>query len=945
MKVLFVIGTLVVLLALGFLAPTPVALAASPTDAFDPGANNQVYALALQPDGKILVGGSFTTLGGGGPGTTTRNHIGRVNADGSLDTAFDPGAGGGVIALALQPDGKILVGGSFTTLGGATRNRIGRLNADGSLDTSFDPGADASVFTLAVQPNGQILVGGAFNKLGGGGTGTTNRGNIGRLNADGSLDTAFDPGANNSVHALAVQPNGQILVGGTFITLGKDAAGSLVPRNRIGRLNADGSLDTAFDPGANDTVATLALQANGQILVGGAFTTLGGGGTGTTARNKIGRLNTNGGLDAVFDPGANDHVYALALQPNGKILAGGQFATLGGMTRYRIGRLSADTAAVQTLSADSGGTTITWARSGSGPEVWHVTFEQSTDGTNYTSLGGGTRVAGGWQLSGLTLPRAQNLYLRARGYYATGYLNGSGSIVESVQQVYLPESPCYTLTLDGQPGDTGEVKADPEPNCNYGSQYTAGTNVTLTARAARRFTFTNWSGDASGTTNPTSITMNSDKSVTAHFKFLCYTLVTNVNPGEAGSVTADPPPDCNNDTQYIPGTTVNLTAQASGGYTFSNWSGDASGTTNPISITIDGDKSVTANLTSPCYTLATNVNPGGAGTVTAEPVPNCNNSTQYTAGTNVKLTARASGGYTFSNWSGDANDSVNPIAVTMDRDKNIVANLTALSLVIEDTSGSTQISGWRAVGDTNANGGGYRVSNVKNGQASFTFTGTAVTWVTLKGPGQGKATVTIDNKNKGTFDLYSPTPQYQVAQTFSGLANKSHTLVVKILGKKNVRASGTNVAVDALLVGGATTQEAAPAIQYSSWVGSSDANASGGSYRASANKNANVSLRFSGTSIDWITARGPTYGKAEVWIDGVRKSTEDLFAPTQEWQVKRSYSGLSAGPHTIQIKVLGTKNAKSKGKLVVVDAFSGPITTAGLSVQVEAQEADDNSVE
>ena len=139
-----------------------------------------VQALALQADGKILVAGSFTTIGGGGTGTTTRNTLARLNADGSLDPSFNPGANGQVVALAVQADGKILVGGGFTTLGGGgtgttARSCIGRLNADGSLDTSFDPGAKAEVLALAVQPDGKILVGGLFTTLGGGGTGTTTR--------------------------------------------------------------------------------------------------------------------------------------------------------------------------------------------------------------------------------------------------------------------------------------------------------------------------------------------------------------------------------------------------------------------------------------------------------------------------------------------------------------------------------------------------------------------------------------------------------------------------------------------------------------------------------------------------------------------------------------------------------------------------------------------------
>ncbi len=178
MKALFVSCTLVVLLALVFLIPTPIALAASASDGFDPGANAQVRALVVQPDGKILVGGWFTTLGKDTVGNpVTRNYIGRLNHDGSPDTTFNPGASNFVRALAVQPDGKILVGGDFTRLGGGGtgtefRNYIGRLNADGSLDTTFNPGTNGYVYALAVQPDGKILVGGDLTRLGGGGTGT-----------------------------------------------------------------------------------------------------------------------------------------------------------------------------------------------------------------------------------------------------------------------------------------------------------------------------------------------------------------------------------------------------------------------------------------------------------------------------------------------------------------------------------------------------------------------------------------------------------------------------------------------------------------------------------------------------------------------------------------------------------------------------------------------------
>jgi len=373
---------------------------------FNPGAGSAVTCLALQPDGKILVGGSFTTLGG-----QTRNRIGRLNPDGTLDASFNPGAGSAVTCLALQPDGKILVGGSFTTLGGQTRNRIGRLNPDGTLDASFNPGASGAVSTFAIQPDGKILVGGSFITLGG-----QTRNRIGRLNLNGTLDTGFNPGADYEVYCLAVQADGKILVGGHFTSLGGQS------RNGIGRLNGDGSLDNTFNPGTENKngnggmVKCLVLQADGKILIGGGYLAAVAG----LPRNRIARLNADGTVDAGFNPGASrssssdaTDVNSLALQADGKILVGGYFTTLGGQPRNSIGRLNNTEPATQSLSYE--GSTITWLRGGSGPEVWRTTFESSTDGSNWTFLGTGVRIAGGWELAGVALPLPSGGFLRARG--------------------------------------------------------------------------------------------------------------------------------------------------------------------------------------------------------------------------------------------------------------------------------------------------------------------------------------------------------------------------------------------------------------------------------------------------------------------------------------------------------------------------------------------------
>jgi uncharacterized delta-60 repeat protein len=480
---------------------------------YNPGATYDVDSFATQPDGKIVVGGHFSALGGG-TGTTARARIGRLNTDGTLDMGFNPGAsgavnalvvqpdgkilvgestvrrlnadgsvdtsftafaeGGAVYALALQPDGKILVGGEFTYLVGTARWHIGRLNGDGTLDTSFNPGTNGGpcvfgcgfqtytgiVSALALQPDGKILVGGNFSGMGGG-TGTTTRYHLGRLNADGSVDTGFNPGASLMVpggidravvKTLVVQGDGKILVGGNFTTLGGGGRTDTTARQNIGRLNADGSIDTSFDPGANFDVETMEVQTDGKILVAGLFTALGGAG-----RNAIGRLHSNGSIDGSFNPGASKGagaiVKSVALQPDGTILVGGRFETLAGGSRNNIGWLTNTAAAVQSLSVTSGGSGVAWSRSGTGPEVWRVTFESSTDAVTYTSLGNGTRVTGGWQLTGQSLPIDRYVYIRARGYHAP-----SGSIVEAIQYLYVSASaPTITTQPQSQVVSTGQA--------------------------------------------------------------------------------------------------------------------------------------------------------------------------------------------------------------------------------------------------------------------------------------------------------------------------------------------------------------------------------------------------------------------------------------------------------------------------------------------------------
>jgi len=415
---------------------------------FNPGASSDVLSLAVQADGKILAGGWFDELGG-----APRYRIGRLNADGTLDTEFNPGADYGafsantVDSLAVQADGKVLVGGHFRTLGGEPRNRVGRLNVDGTLDTDFNPGADGLVSSLSVQADGKILVGGRFTTLGG-----QPRYRIGRLNSDGTLDTDFNPSADSDVSVLVVQADEKILVGGDLRTLNGQ------PRNRIGRLNADGTLDTDFDAGADDWVTSLAVQSDGKILVGGRFTMLNG-----QPRNRIGRLNADGTLDTDFNAGADDWVTSLAVQSDGKILVGGHFYKLGEQWRIRIGRLNNTGPATQSLAYD--GSTITWLRGGTSPEVSWTTFATSLDGMAWTEWGTGTRIAGGWQLAAPSL--RQGTVVRAQGSMVGGLVESRltvGGIQSNTPPTFLAPIADFSapelgeLTLTNAPTD-GDLPA------------------------------------------------------------------------------------------------------------------------------------------------------------------------------------------------------------------------------------------------------------------------------------------------------------------------------------------------------------------------------------------------------------------------------------------------------------------------------------------------------
>ncbi|RYM35141.1 T9SS type A sorting domain-containing protein [Brumimicrobium glaciale] len=302
---------------------------------FDPDIilNSVVNTSAIQDDGKIILGGHFESISSSG-----KNRIVRLNLDGTVDNSFNIGGGFDNIvrAISIQEDGKILVGGEFSSYNGSNVYRIARLNINGTLDTSFNAGIlDGTIHCILILENGKIVVGGNFLELN---ANIVNH--IARLNADGSIDQTFNSGSGfdtntNNVMSFSIQTDGKIIVGGNFSSYN----GSNV--NRIARLNADGSLDPNFISGAgfNSVVRTTSIQNDGKILVGGAFSYY------NNFRNeKIIRLNIDGSIDTSFNlgEGFDNDVWTISIQNDYKIIVGGDFSEFSNTGIKNIARLNSD---------------------------------------------------------------------------------------------------------------------------------------------------------------------------------------------------------------------------------------------------------------------------------------------------------------------------------------------------------------------------------------------------------------------------------------------------------------------------------------------------------------------------------------------------------------------------------------------------------------------------
>ena len=284
---------------------------------FSPSIGTEYNGIAVQPDGSLLISGRFDTVNG-----LSKRDLVRVLPAGNVDMDFTaPLLGTGAGQLLLLGDGKILVGYNVTGNG-----LITRLNANGSADPTFvlSPSVNVVSSRFTLDPSGRILFFGLSNQL-------VYR--FFRLNPNGDADATFNPNVSKyaTVRSLALQSDGKIIIAGKFDQLNG------VARAKIGRVNADGTLDASFDPGTGFDFAPfrLAVQTDGKIIAAGDFTNYNG-----SSRPGLVRLNSNGSIDGSFAPVITGSVLTATVQSDGMILIGGTFTAVDSVARTGAARLS-----------------------------------------------------------------------------------------------------------------------------------------------------------------------------------------------------------------------------------------------------------------------------------------------------------------------------------------------------------------------------------------------------------------------------------------------------------------------------------------------------------------------------------------------------------------------------------------------------------------------------
>jgi len=323
-----------------------------PTFKVGKGGNWYVEHMLEQPDGKILICGLLSKYD-----DTPMPYMGRLNADGSIDTSFHAQPNYWVRHMILLPDGKIIIGGMFSVVEGEIRRLIARLNPDGTLDRSFNPGrgGEVSIGTsiygdptpfiiwMDMQPDGKILAIGNFHDY----DGAASPGIV-RINPDGSRDASFNVGAglNTWGRFVRVLDNGQIIASGWFTSYNNHDF------NRLVRINSDGSFDSSLNAfyGDKTSVYSVYVQPDGKLITSGHSLN-----DQKLFSREIVRLNPDGSVDSDWVGKTNEKTESIIPQPDGKILLVGDFYMVDDVWKPGIARLNPDGTLDPKLHAECAG--------------------------------------------------------------------------------------------------------------------------------------------------------------------------------------------------------------------------------------------------------------------------------------------------------------------------------------------------------------------------------------------------------------------------------------------------------------------------------------------------------------------------------------------------------------------------------------------------------------
>ena len=309
------------------------------------GTNNTIKIAAALPDNKIVIGGAFTSYNG-----SKANKLARLNVDGKIDKSFNAGLGtdGTINTIAVQPNFKMIIAGDFTVYNGYAANTITRVNANGSLDRNFNAGAGANkaITKVLIQPDGKIIVAGNFTTF----NNKSVKGLV-RLNKNGSLDKTFDAELTDSlvsIHQVAMLPDGKLVIAGKARNFFGDM------RNFIDviRLNSNGSRDYTFSEcrySVGDLyprINSIGIENDGNILLAGSNED---GSSSAPYHGLLMRFNTNGEMVKLM---STFWINSLALQTDGKILALGFNNPEWGIIKRVVLRMNQDLTVDSTFKLD-----------------------------------------------------------------------------------------------------------------------------------------------------------------------------------------------------------------------------------------------------------------------------------------------------------------------------------------------------------------------------------------------------------------------------------------------------------------------------------------------------------------------------------------------------------------------------------------------------------------